>query len=474
MLGYYLLTSGVLSQDQLKAVEARRTVVGGHLVESLQALNLIQPEELQSFLRQPPQVPLRLEDTGLEEQFLLNLVLKALFITQLQTVPPLADLLKLSQGIVDRLLQTLKKQALVEVPGVSDPGLLLLRHILSERGRERALAALAQSQYVGPAPVSVSEYNRQVEKQSVSLEVIDAGKLRQALSMLVLPDDLITRLGEAMCAGQAILLYGPPGNGKSSVAQALGHVFADDIYIPYAIEIDGQIVKVFDPAIHEEAEAKAQREGQRSTGLVQYAHDPRWVLCRRPTVISGGELTLGMLDLEFDEISNYYEAPLQVKATGGVLVIDDFGRQRLQPSELLNRWIVPLDKRVDYLTLHTGKKFQIAFDEIVIFSTNLPPRDLMDDALLRRVHYKLRLDPPNLERYGLILDQVVRANGLSIPEDVRTLILEQLYGRQGIPVAAFHPRFIVEQVLSASKFHKSPPVLNKQAIMRAVENLLVE
>jgi hypothetical protein len=190
--------------------------------------------------------------------------------------------------------------------------------------------------------------------------------------------------------------------------------------------------------------------------------------------VAGGELTLGMLDLEFDSVSNYYEAPLQVKATGGILVIDDFGRQRVLPSELLNRWIVPLERRVDYLTLHTGKKFQIVFDEIVIFSTNLPPRELMDDALLRRVHYKLKIDPPNAERYWMILERVADAHGMSVSEEIRSLILEEVYGRKGIPLAAFHPKFIVEHVIAASKFNGEPPALTEHTVLDAVQNLVVD
>jgi predicted ATPase with chaperone activity len=470
MLGQFLLATGALSEDQLKSAEARQTVAGGHLSENLVALDLLGSEEFRAILRQPPSVPLRVEETGLSEQFLVNLVAKALYVTQLQTIPALANLLKLTHGVVDYLLQVLKKQGHVEVLGTADQS-LLLRYVLSERGREHARSYLKQSHYVGPAPVCLDEYNVQADKQAVSLERADPERLSQALSMLVLPDGLIAGLGQAMCSGQAILLYGPPGNGKSSVARALGEVFSETVYIPYAIEIDGQVIKVFDPSLHEDAQPQPT---DNFTGLSQHGHDPRWVLCRRPIVVAGGELTLGMLDLEFDEVVNFYEAPLQVKATGGILVIDDFGRQRVPPDQLLNRWIVPLERRFDYLTLHTGKKFQIVFDSVVVFSTNIPPRQLMDDALLRRVYYKMKLDAPDIDRYSRILDRVVAAHGLKLPEETRNFLLDRIYGDRKVPLAAFHPKFIVEHALAAARYNRTPPVLDRDTILQAVQHLQVD
>jgi energy-coupling factor transporter ATP-binding protein EcfA2 len=473
MLGQFLLATGALSEDQLKAAEARQTVMGGHLSENLLALELLAPEELQSIVRTPPKVPVRLEETGLTEQFLLNLVAKALYVTQLQTIPALANLLKLTHGVVDNLLGVLKQQGHVEVRGAADERSMLLRYAPTARGQERARAALKQSHYVGPAPVCLRDFNAQADKQAVSFERPQPHRLHQALSMLVLPDELVTSLGHAMCSGQAILLYGPPGNGKSSVARALGGVFSESVYVPHAIEVDGQVIKVFDPSLHEDVESRPPFPRENATGLSQYTHDPRWVLCRRPTVVAGGELTLRMLDLEFDEVINFYEAPLQVKATGGILVIDDFGRQRVPPDRLLNRWIVPLERRFDYLTLHTGKKFQIVFDCVVIFSTNLPPRQLMDDALLRRVYYKMKLDAPDVERYRKILERLVDAYGLVMPEETLRFLLEEMYSQEKLPLANFHPKFIVEHIVAAARYNGTPPVLSREAVLQAIKHLVV-
>ncbi len=291
----------------------------------------------------------------------------------------------------------------------------------------------------------------------------------------MLSSDILRRLGPAANSGRAILLYGASGNGKTSLAEALGETFQQCIYIPYCIEADGQIIKIFDPAVHRPVTSQQDSGNSRSRPiyLPQIEYDPRWVRCRRPIIISGGELTLEMLDLEFDPHSKYYEAPLQVKATGGVYIIDDFGRQRVRPHDLLNRWIFPLERKVDFLTLHTGKKFELLFDQLVIFATNFPPDELMDPAMLRRVHYKLHVVPPNLDDYKEIFRRICEMYRLEYSEGIISYLVNSFYNKHKIPLAAFHPKFIVEHVIAACNYAGQPPGLNQQLLADALENLYV-
>jgi predicted ATPase with chaperone activity len=293
---------------------------------------------------------------------------------------------------------------------------------------------------------------------------------------LILAPEVLRQVGPAVNAGKPVLLYGPAGNGKTSIAEAVGQAFQQVIYIPYALVIDEHLIRVFDPGVHEEVPLPSRSEQQVNTSPISLApaeFDPRWVRCRRPVVISGGELTLDMLDLRVDPISHDYEAPLQVKATGGVFVIDDFGRQLVRPRDLLNRWIVPLEKRVDYLTFHTGKKFDLPFDELVIFSTNLDPEEIMDAAFLRRVHYKLRIDRPSLENYKTLFRRVCALRELELPEDILSYIVNVFYAQAHTQPAAYHPKFIVEHVIAACNYANIPPQLNLALVKDALQNLLI-
>ncbi len=443
--------------------------------QSLEGLGFTQPSLLEARLPQPPPVPRLLQDTGLNSQFLLKFILKFLYVLALQTVSEISNQIKLSQRIVESLLETLKKQRLVEVTGVADNNPLILKYVLTGKGKERAIEVLNQSQYVGPVPVPLAAYQAQVEKQAIANERIQADQLSRTLSHLVLPEKVLRQLGPSMNSGRAILLYGSGGNGKSCIAKALGRTFQQTIYIPYCIEVDGQIIRIFDPALHEEDFPEPDSESSEENAIYGpvVKFDPRWVRCRRPIVVTGGELTLNMLDLDFDIVSKYYEAPLQVKATGGVFIIDDFGRQQIQPQDLMNRWILPLEMRVDYLTLHTGKKFQIPFDEVVIFSTNIPPEALLDAPSLRRIQYKLQIDPPSEEDYETIFRKVCKLYGLEFSKDLLSYLLEDFYNKSGVPLAAFHPKFIVDHVMAACKYEGVRPRLSHNLVKEALQNLVV-
>ena len=301
--------------------------------------------------------------------------------------------------MVEDLLNFAKKDALVEIRGPSEKNYNIMRYALTNAGKERASEALRRCEYIGPVPIPLETYQTQVQKQTITNEVIGIEQLKKATSHLVLSEEVVRRLGPASNSGRAILIYGAAGNGKTSIAEALANAFEQPVYVPYAIEADGQIIKIYDPSVHVAFPMNNGANGNTNPILLPHLqHDPRWVRCKRPYLISGGELTLEMLDLDFDPHSKYYEAPLQMKAIGGVFVIDDFGRQRVRPHELLNRWIFPLERKVDYLTLHTGKKFALLFDQLVIFATNFPPEELMDPAQLRRIHYKMKVNPPTARR----------------------------------------------------------------------------
>ena len=443
--------------------------------QSLEVLGFTEPEQFETRLPQPPPVPRTLQDTGLNGQLLLNFILKFLYVPALQTVSEISNPIKLSQRIVESLLETLKEQRLVQVTGTADNNPLILKYVLTSKGKERAIEALNQSTYMGPVPVPLATYQAQVERQTVTNERIHAEQLSQSFSHLVLPEKVLRQLGPGINSGRAILLYGSGGNGKSSIAEALGRTFQQAIYIPYCIEVDGQIIRIFDPALHEEDCSEPDSKSSEEEGLYgrSVKFDPRWVRCRRPAVITGGELTLKMLDLDFDSVSKYYEAPLQVKATGGVFIIDDFGRQQIQPHDLMNRWILPLEKRVDYLTLHTGKKFQVPFDEVVIFSTNIPPEVLMDPPSLRRIQYKLQIDPPTEKEYETIFLRVCKLHDLEFPKDLFSYLMDDFYKRNSLPLAGFHPKFIVEHVMAACKYEGVLPHFSHHLLQDALQNLVV-
>ncbi len=473
-LGDVLLAKNLLDRNQLDLALERQKVAGGLLGDNLVALGLITREKLEAVLQEPPPIPKSMRDTGLDFTFLINSVLKSIYVSGFQTVLELSNHTKLPRGIVEEFLQVLKKDGLVDVRGAADVNFTVLRHALTSAGRERAIEALKQSQYNGPVPVPLPEYQLQVQKQTITNERIHADDLARVLSHLVLPKDTLRWLGPTINSGKAILFYGASGNGKTSIAEAAGHTFRQAIYIPYCIEVDGQIIKIFDAAVHREVLSQTNSGGDtKQIYLPPVDFDPRWVRCRRPVIIAGGELTLEMLDLDFDPLSKYYEAPVHVKATGGIFVIDDFGRQLVRPRDLLNRWIVPLERKVDYLTLHTGKKFDLPFDELVIFSTNLPPEELMDPAFLRRIHYKLRVDPPTVEDYKAIFRRICNLHKLELPEEILSYVLNFFYPKNRTPLAAFHPKFIVEHAIAACNYEGIPPRLTYDLVSDALQNLVI-
>lgn len=419
-----------------------------------------------------PLIPTKLEETGLNFKFVVALLFKTIYILGLETNVDIASFLRLSQSIIDEILSRLKQQGFIEIRGFNGSDSRIMRIALSNAAKELAVEASRQCEYVGPAPVPLKQYQEQIRKQSLNNEKISLDDLTVTLSHLVLPASIIRRLGPAINSGRSILIYGPPGNGKTSISEAIGNAYRQHVYIPHCIEVDGQIIRIFDPTVHQPIQPR-ETDSQDYRNLLRKRPDPRWVKCRRPVIITGGELTLDMLDLDYDENSKFYEAPPQVKAMGGIFIIDDFGRQLVQPKDLLNRWIIPLERKVDYLTIHTGKKFDVPFDELVIFSTNLPPEKLLDPGLLRRVKYKLRIEPPSMPEYVTIFQRVCRQYNIALPDSVLAYLLEDFYPRTGLPHAGFHPVFIVEHVIASCRYQGIEPRLTEELVKDALENLYI-
>ena len=472
-IGDLLIAHGLVTTADVTAALDHQKVHGGRLGEALVSLGKLRAADLETVLQGAPVVPNTVEDTGLQLSDLLNLLTKVMYTSSAETATAIADTIKLSNRLVQLLLDQAAERKLLEALGsVSVRIGADMRYALTEKGKAWATEALIQNQYVGPAPVSLSAYCDRIHRQRITNERVDREAIDGAFANLIISRNFIQQIGPAINSGQAILLYGPPGNGKTTVGERIGRIFKDVAYIPYCFEVEGQIIKVFDAGVHEPLQQPAEPLVKR-TAVRREDFDARWVPCRRPFIVAGGELTLEMLDLSFNESAKFYEAPLHVKALGGIFMIDDFGRQIVSPEALLNRWIVPLGRRVDYLKLHTGKSFSLPFDELIIFSTNLSPQDLMDPAFLRRIPYKIEIAGPSDPEYRQIFLLLSKAAGMEANAETIDFVIAALRARNGAPLASCQPKFIIDQLKAACKFAGIPPQFQPGLLAMALDNLAI-
>jgi hypothetical protein len=400
--------------------------------------------------------PRRLGETGLSKSLLEPLALKILGLRGEMSLVDLAEHMCLRLSVIEEIFQSLRREQLCEVKGME---LGTYRIVPSSQGKVRAMELLVLNSYAGPAPVSLVDYTAQVREQSARRTVIRAADLVKAFGSLVLGADLFVRLGGALVSGSSLFLYGPSGTGKTSIANCIATVYEDMIWVPHAVEVDAQIITVYDPSVHHEIE-----------GAISDEADRRWVPCRRPKVLAGGELSPGELDLQFNAVSRYYTAPLQMKANNGVLVLDDFGRQRIEPEILLNRWMTPLECGYDFLTLSGGKKFEIPFDLFVVFATNLNPADLADEAFLRRIPNKIKADYATPEQFTDIFRIECASRSISFHAAMAHHLIQHMQQDLKRPLSQCYARDIVNQIVWNAAYLGVEPRLSPSTLEAACRN----
>ncbi|MCG8347275.1 MAG: AAA family ATPase [Chloroflexales bacterium] len=430
-----------------------------------------------------PTQPHSIAETGLGMGFLIDLILKIIYFHGNITGQKLEAYTKLPfLNVIDKVLEFLKLEEYVDIIG-AEGGFSerSFQYVVANKGRLKVHEVLDRSQYAGPAPVPLEHYITMLNQQSVGNIVIDQSTIRQAFGHLIVADRMLDKIGPAANSARSLFLYGPPGNGKTTIAEGIANMLGGNILIPYAVEVDGQIIKIFDPLNHKvitqpevtQVKPSSPFEAPSSTASTSIP-DARWVLCKRPQVVVGGELIMEQLELIFDPIAKVYEAPFQMKANGGLFLIDDFGRQRCRPQDLLNRWIVPLEKKVDYLALQTGKKIAIPFDVLIIFSTNLSPKDLVDDAFLRRIRHKIEVPNPSPNEYREIFKLVCKAKQIPYSDEGLRYLIQEHYMKTGRDLRACHPRDLCDQILDEAKYRGTSPAMTRELIDRACEAYFVK
>ena len=397
-------------------------------------------------------VPHQVQRTGVRRGLLEDLALKLLYLHGEMSLMELAERTCLSLGVIEEIFQFFRKEQLVEVKRMAAGSHVI---VASAQGKQRGAELLTMNQYTGPAPVSLADYTMRVGMQSVQKIALKPADISRAFYQLVLDQDMLTRLGTALVSGTSMFLHGPSGTGKTSIAATIPAVYNDSVWIPHAIVVDNQIVSVFDPGVHFPSSTEVSSESDR-----------RWVLCRRPCVLAGGELSAEMLDLQFNSISKFYTAPLQMKANNGVLILDDFGRQRMRPDELLNRWMTPLDRRVDFFTLPGGRKFEVPFDMFIVFSTNLDPNQLADEAFLRRIPNKIAVEFATAEQFLEIFRRECQMRLVACDEGVAEYLVQCIRDLKQ-SLSQCHPRDLINQIFWAARYAGTEPHITRESIEQA-------
>jgi hypothetical protein len=468
-LAQRLLNAGVLTTEQLAPALYRQKRYRGFLAKHLLELNLVEPEVLQDFIQAFPPIPETLEETGLTQTLLLQLLLKHAYFRDSMSIRDIAKDLRISPKLVENLVAYLKAQNLMFVRPrdvFSNRGRLSMEmyYALTEAGRNQADQALEANRYVGPAPVPLEDYWDWVEAQSIHNVKVGLPRLQEVFSDFELAPGLIDKIGPAVNSGRSIFLFGPSGNGKTVMSTAIGHAFEDAVYIPFGLYVYGQIVRLFDEINHQPISTNG--EGPK--------HDPRWMLCRRPVVIVGGEMTEDSLELRFNPVLKYYDAPHQMRANNGVFIIDDFGRQKMSPRQLLNRWMYPLETRQDFCCLHTGQQFGVPFDQLIIFSTNLNPHTLADEAFLRRIRHKIFIGYVTPNQYLNIFRRVCQEYKIEFDENIIRDMLNRYYVATSRPLSACHPRDLVENLVDRANFLGLEPQLTDDELDSVCQTYFVK
>jgi hypothetical protein len=416
----------------------------------------------------------RLEDTGLTVVMMRDILLKTVFRKNVEKASEIAQAICLPIPLAQQLIDMLREMGLMQATGTlhatssSEMGFQL-----TDGGKARALDALSQSEYYGAMPVPLDDYKAQVKRQSIRDVQLTRGMLEASMGHLILPDGLIDQLGPAVSSGRSVLMYGPPGNGKSSIAEGIRAAMGDNIYVPHALAYAGQVITLYDPIVHTPVKQPDEiaQNGLRKSAL---KHDSRYLLCTRPTVMTGGELTLSMLDLNYNAVSRTYQASLQLKSTGGVFIVDDLGRQEEPPQALINRWIVPMENAYDILALQSGEKFEVPFDTLVVFSTNFHPNEIFDQAALRRIFFKVKIGGPTQEQFLKIFAMVARKKKLPLDEASLIHLLKKKYPTIDNIYANYHAPFLIDQIKAICDFEGIEYQMRPDFVDRAWENLYVK
>ncbi|MCL4500309.1 MAG: ATPase [Deltaproteobacteria bacterium] len=465
-----LLQAEAVSQEQLSQALHRQKKFRGFLADHLIALGILKAAEVAEFIPPYPLVPQTFDEIGLPENFLAQLLLKHAFFRYTFTAREMAEALAIPEHLVDVLIEYLQQQKYVDISprdALTRTPLHLatdIRYTLSNSGKESAGQQLEFNSYVGAVPVTLEDYWDWVEAQSIQKVHITAARLHEAFKDYVIPQGLFNEIQPAIASGRSIFLFGPSGNGKTALARCIGEIFEDTVYVPHALYVHGQIIRIFDEFVHEPQIPTAPLKGQ----------DARWIQCRRPVVIAGGEMTEAALEPKYNPVSKYYEAPHQVQANNGVFIIDDFGRQKISPQKLLNRWMYPLEGRQDFCSLHTGQQFAVPFDELIIFCTNLDPYALADEAFLRRIRHKVFIGEVSQEQYLEIFRRACDQYGVNFDGPAIQEMIEKYYIQGGRPFRACHPRDLIENLSDRARSLGQGPQLTFQAMDLACQSYFIK
>lgn len=411
------------------------------------------------------------EDTGLSRLNIADMILKVLYNGGDLFGHEISSRLKLPfTSVLDGIIEWLKHEQLIDISGGGGIGEVSYRYIISSKGVQKALEAMERTAYAGAAPVPLDDYIQSTYVQNQHSLSVQREDMMRVTEKLIVSTEMLDKLGPAVNSGTSIFLYGPPGNGKTTLSEAVGRfILGDDMWIPYAVDVDGQVIQIFDDINHELSED--QTPVKYGTGMMA---DPRWVRVKRPMIMVGGELEMASLDLIYDPVSKFYEAPYQVKATGGLFLIDDFGRQQVSPLELLNRWIVPLEKKIDFLTLNNGRKIGLPFRVLIIFSTNLDPGDLVDDAFLRRIKYKIEIGNPTMDQFRELFELMCRVKKIPFDERGLAYLIREWYQKYDRDLRFVHPRDLLSQLQDAADYLGVEPRMTKDLLDRAAISYFVE